>query len=157
MKDMFLDLAKYRIQRAFENKADAELLLKSERLSESVNRIYLANFYGVKSMLATKMQDYNKHQKVLNNFQENFIQTGEVPREYGQIVDHSYRSRDDSDRHEQMQLTRQQAVTLIEESGKFLCFVREYLKQIILSNPRKGGEMPDSLEDCAEINRDSAQ
>ena len=157
MKDMFLDLAKYRIQRAFENKADAELLLKSERLSESVNRIYLANFYGVKSMLATKMKDFNKHQKVLNIFQENFIQTGEVPREYGQIVDRSYRSREDRDRHEQMQLTRQQAVTLIEDSGKFLCFVREYLKQIILSNPRKGGEVPDSLEECAEINRDGVQ
>ncbi|OGF98218.1 MAG: hypothetical protein A3F83_03225 [Candidatus Glassbacteria bacterium RIFCSPLOWO2_12_FULL_58_11] len=157
MKDMFLDLAKYRIQRAFENKADAELLLKNERLSESVNRIYLANFYGVKSLLATKMKDFNKHQKVLNIFQESFILTGEVPREYGQIVDRSYRSRDDSERHEQMQLTRQQAVTLVEESGKFLCFVREYLKQIILSNPRKGGEVPESLEECAELNRNGVQ
>ena len=154
---MFLDLAKYRIQRAFENKADAELLLKNERLSESVNRIYLANFYGVKSLLATKMKDFNKHQKVLNIFQESFILTGEVPREYGQIVDRSYRSRDDSERHEQMQLTRQQAVTLVEESGKFLCFVREYLKQIILSNPRKGGEVPESLEECAELNRNGVQ
>src|SRR4030042_1977375 len=123
MKDIFIDLAKYRIQRAFENKTDAEILLKSDNLSDSVNRIYLANFYAVKSLLATKMKDSTKHQKVLNIFQEAFVQPGEVPREYALIVERSYRSRDDSDRHEQFQLNRQQAESLIAESGKFLCFV----------------------------------
>ena len=151
-EEMFLDLAKYRVQRAFENKADAELLLKSDNISESVNRIFRANFYAVKSLLATKMKDSTKHQKVLNIFHESFVQSGEVPREFGLIVDRSYRSHDDNERHEQLQITRKDAESLIEEAEQFLCFVREYLQQHILNNPRKPVEPVEGENDCAAGN-----
>ena len=150
MKDMFIDLAKYRIQRAFENKGDAEILLKSNNLVDSVNRIFLANYYGVKSLLATKMKDSPKHQQVLRIFQENFIQTGEVPKEYGQIVDKSYRSRDEGERTEQLQISAREAEILLEECERFLSYVREYLKQFILSNPRKSGEAIYGNNECGE-------
>ena len=148
MTEMFLDLAKYRIQRAFENKSDAEILLKSDNVPDSVNRIFQANFYGVKSLLATKMKDSAKRQKVLNMFHENFIQTGEVPKEFGLTVDRSYRSRDDSERHEQLQITHKDAESMIEEADRFLCFVREYLQQHILNDSRKPAPPTDGGKDC---------
>ena len=150
MSEMFLDLAKYRIQRAFENKSDAEILLKSDNVAESANRIFQANFYAVKSLLATKMKDSAKHQKVLNMFHEHFIQTGEVPKEFGLTVDRSYRSRDESERHEQLQITRKDAESMIEEVDRFLCFVREYLQQHILNNSRKPVEPVDGDKNCTD-------
>ncbi|MBW7997308.1 MAG: HEPN domain-containing protein [Candidatus Glassbacteria bacterium] len=137
MKEMFIDLAKYRIQRAFENRTDAILLLKSERINESVNRLYQANYYAVKSLLATRMKDSTKQQRVLHIFQEQFIQTGEIPTEYGQIVDRSYRSRDERERRDQLKLSRQEAESMIGESERFICFVRDYLQQLILASPEK--------------------
>ena len=53
MKDMFIDLAKYRIQKAFENRTDAILLLKSDKVNDSVNRLYKANYFAVKSLSRT--------------------------------------------------------------------------------------------------------
>lgn len=150
MNEIFLDLAKYRIQRAFENKADAEILLKSDNVAESANRIFQANFYAVKSLLATKMKDSAKYQRVLNIFHESFIQTGEVPKDYGLIVDRSYRSRDDSERHEQLQITRKDAESMIEEAERFICFVREYVQQHILNNHRKPVEPVDGENECRD-------
>ena len=149
MKEMFLDLAKYRIQRAFENKGDAEILLKSEKIAESVSRIYQANYYAVKSLLAIKMKDSTKNQIVLQMFSEHFLQNGSVPREYGEIVDRSYRMRDEGDHHREVKLERRDAESLMRDCEKFLCFVREFLKQIILANPRKSGETLEDMEECS--------
>ena len=148
MKDMFIDLAKYRIQRAFENRTDAILLLKSNQVNDSVNRLYQANYYAVKSLLATKMKDSTKQQRVLHIFQEEFVQSGEVPAEYSQIVDRSYRSRDEGERREQLSISTQQAESMIEESEKFICFVRNYLQQIILANPEKASGPVRAGEEC---------
>ena len=137
MKDMFIDLAKYRIQRAFESRADAILLLKSNQVADSVNRLYMANYFAVKSLLATKMKDSKKQQRVLHIFQEEFVQSGEVPVEYSQIVDRSYRGRDEGERRDQLKISQQEARSMIDESEKFICFVRNYLQQIILADPGK--------------------
>ena len=153
MKEMFFDLAKYRVQRAFENKTDAEILLKSDNVAESVNRIFLANFYAVKSLLATKMKDSVKYRKVLNIFQESFVQSGEIPKEFGLTVDRSYRSRGDSEHYEQPQIARKDAESMIEEAERFLCFVREYLQQHIVSNSRKPEEPKDGENDSGGRNK----
>ena len=153
MKDMFIDLAKYRIQRAFENRTDAMLLLKSNRVNDSVNRLYMANYYAVKSLLATKMKDSTKQQRVLHIFQEEFVQTGEIPNEYSQIVDRSYRSRDEGERREQLRVSPEEAGKMVEESEKFICFVRNYLQQIILANPEKASGPVRSGEECDKKKR----
>ncbi|MFH1069404.1 MAG: HEPN domain-containing protein [Candidatus Glassbacteria bacterium] len=150
MQDMFIDLAKYRIQRAIESKADAVLLLKADNLTETANRVYQANYYAVKSLLATRMKDSTKHQRVLNMFQELFVQTGDVPNEYGLIVDRSYHTRDEGDRPDQFQVNREDAARMIGESERFICFVREYLKQLIMANPRKGGDPMEGVDECKE-------
>ena len=150
MKEMFIDLAKYRIQRAFENRTDAILLLKSEQVNDSVNRLYQANYYAVKSLLATKMKDSTKQQRVLHMFQEHFVQTGEVPTEYGLIVERSYRSRDEGEKREHLKISRQEAESMVAESEKFICFVRNYLQQIILANPEKAGSPLRNGENCED-------
>jgi uncharacterized protein (UPF0332 family) len=147
MKDMFIDLAKYRIQRAFENRTDAILLLKSDQVIESVNRLYLANYYAVKSLLATKMKDSTKQRRVLHIFQEHFVQPGDVPAEYSQIVDRSYRSRDEGERRDSNRISPQEAQSMIDESEKFIGFVRNYLQKIILANPEKATEPIKSGEE----------
>ena len=150
MKEMFIDLAKYRIQRAFENRTDAILLLKSEQINESINRIYQANYYAVKSLLATKMKDSTKQQRVLHIFQEEFVQTGEVPAEYSHIVERSYRSRDEGERREQLKHSREEAESMVAESEKFICFVRNFLQQLILANPEKAGPPLKNGGECED-------
>ena len=138
MKEMFLDLAKYRVQRAFETKKDAEILLKSDNLIEAVNRIYYANFYAVKSLLATKMQDFSKHQIVLQTFHNIFVQPGEVPKEYGLIVDKSYRNRDEGERREALPpVSRSEAESMLADCERFLGFARDLLKQVVVDHPNK--------------------
>ncbi|MEA2063520.1 MAG: HEPN domain-containing protein [Gemmatimonadota bacterium] len=142
MKEMFLDLAKYRVQRAFETKADAAILLKSDKLAEAVNRIYYANFYAVKGLLATKMQDSSKHQIVLQTFHSSFVQAGQVPREFGLIIERSNCSRDEGGSHQEHRkpVSRAEADSLIAECEKFLCFAKDFLKTLAANDPGTSGE-----------------
>ncbi|MFC1537522.1 HEPN domain-containing protein [Gemmatimonadota bacterium] len=150
MKEMFLDLAKYRIQRAFETKKDAEILLRSHNLKDAVNRVYYANFYAIKGLLATKMQDSAKHQIVLQTFHNSFVQVGEVPKEYGLIVDRSYRSRDEGDRKEALPtVSRAEAESLLAECERFLCFTRDLLKQLVSNHPQTN-QSPSSVDQDKE-------
>ncbi len=145
MKEMFLDLAKYRIQRAYEQHGDAGLLLRSQHWAEAVNRVYQANFYAIKALLATKMRDASKHQQVLQAFNELFIVSGEIPARYGQIVDRSHRGRDTGERHEALQVSPEDAATMLQDSESFLGFVRDYLKHLAATQPRRS-EQPREQE-----------
>ena len=148
MKEMFLDLAKYRIQRALESKQDAELLLKGDQVRDAVNRIFTANYYAVKSFLATKMVDSTKQQQVLQAFYADFVQAGEIPKEYGQIVEKSYHRCDEGERRENLSnVSREQALELVAECERFIDFAREYIAEQVISDPQKSGQSSGDQQD----------
>ena len=148
MKEMFLDLAKYRLQRAVENKQDAELLLKGEQVRDAVNRIFTANYYAVKSFLATKMVDSTKQKQVLQAFYADFVQAGLIPKEYGQIVEKSYHRCDEGERRDNLNnVSREEADELVAECETFLEFARQYIAEQVISDPQKSGQKSGDQQD----------
>ena len=61
MKQEFIDLAKYRLERARNTLSDAKKYINNATLESTVNRIYYAMFYAVNALLITRRLSSSKH------------------------------------------------------------------------------------------------
>jgi len=80
------DLIKYRLAQARETIEVVDLLIKNDKLSSAVNRIYYGMFY---SLLALALQfnfETSKHQQLIGWFNKDFIRTELIAKEYGRIL-----------------------------------------------------------------------
>lgn len=77
------DYINYRLQKADESFADAELLAKNDRWNAVINRLYYASFYAVIALLLTKGINTTTHDGSRTQFGLYFIKTGLLKRKYG--------------------------------------------------------------------------
>jgi uncharacterized protein (UPF0332 family) len=77
------DYIDYRIQKAYESYADAELLAKNGRWNAVVNRLYYACFYAVIALLLSKDIKSTTHDGGRNQFGLHFLKTGNIDKKYG--------------------------------------------------------------------------
>ena len=89
------DLVQYRLERAAEALADAELLAQEGRNRSSVNRMYYALYYGASALLVIGGHDTSKHTGVRAILNREFVKTGKLSKEagaiYGEIYGHRHR------------------------------------------------------------------
>jgi uncharacterized protein (UPF0332 family) len=91
------DLIKYRLAQARETIEVVDLLIKNDKLSSAVNRIYYGMFY---SLLALALQfnfETSKHQQLIGWFNKDFIRTELIAKEYGRILRDAYENRTSGD------------------------------------------------------------
>jgi uncharacterized protein (UPF0332 family) len=91
------DLIKYRLEQARETIEVVDLLIKNDKLSSAVNRIYYGMFY---SLLALALQfnfETSKHQQLIGWFSKDFIRKELIAKEYGRILRDAYESRTSGD------------------------------------------------------------
>ena len=77
------DYIDYRLQKADESFADAELLAKNGRWNAVVNRLYYACFYAVIALLLSKDIKSTTHDGGRNQFGLHFIKTGIIDKKFG--------------------------------------------------------------------------
>lgn len=73
MKQEFIDLAEYRLERARNTLSDAKKYFEGATLDSTVNRIYYAMFYAVNALLITKGLFSSKHTGVRALFNREFV------------------------------------------------------------------------------------
>ncbi len=77
------DYINYRLQKADESFADAELLAKNGRWNSVVNRLYYASYYAVIALLLSKDLKSTTHDGCRTQFGLNFIKTGIIEKRFG--------------------------------------------------------------------------
>jgi uncharacterized protein (UPF0332 family) len=85
MKHEFIDLARYRLEKAKNTLMDAKKYFGDATLESTVNRIYYAMFYAVNALLITKGLASAKHSGVRAIFNKEFVNKGLVERR-GEIL-----------------------------------------------------------------------
>lgn len=90
-------LIQYRLERAREALEEAEILLKEGHANTFVNRLYYACFYAVSALLLVKGLYSAKHSGVRALFHQNFVKTGIVTIELGQLYDKLFHNRQKGD------------------------------------------------------------
>ena len=87
----------YRMERADEALAEAELLLEHDHPRTAVNRLYYACFYAVSALLLTEGQSATKHSRIRALFDQHWIKSGRLPREAGKLFRRLFEERQRSD------------------------------------------------------------
>ena len=97
MKKESIDLAKYRLEKAKNTFLDAKKYIKDATLDSTVNRIYYAMFYAVNALLITKGLFSSKHSGVRSIFNQKFIKTGLIDKDFGKFYSNMFDNRQEGD------------------------------------------------------------
>jgi len=91
------ELAQYRLSRARQALAEADVLVSANQWNGALNRIYYAAFYAARALLALKRIDSSRHSGVIALLQEHFVRTGAVPSEVARVLPQAFARRQRSD------------------------------------------------------------
>jgi uncharacterized protein (UPF0332 family) len=91
------DLIKYRLKRADETYEEALLMKKANHWNACANRLYYACFYAVIALLEKHGYTSSKHSGVKSIFNKNFVKTGLISKEQGELYNNLFDSRQEGD------------------------------------------------------------
>ena len=87
------DLIKYRLEQARETIEVVDLLLKNDKFSTAVNRIYYGMFCSILALAFQNNYETSKHQQLIGWFNKEFIRTGLIEKDYGRMLRDAYENR----------------------------------------------------------------
>ncbi|MDR3611343.1 MAG: HEPN domain-containing protein [Ignavibacteriaceae bacterium] len=117
------DYIQYKRDRAFEALDDIKKMLDNKMLSAAMNRVYYAGFYIVGALLLLDGFSTSKHRQLIGYFNKEYIKTGKVPVDVGEILDESYNRRVASDYHDFVYLTKTQVEEFFSQMKDFVGFI----------------------------------
>jgi uncharacterized protein (UPF0332 family) len=97
MKEETRTLVLYRLARAHEAIEEASILLERGHTNTFVNRLYYACFYAVSALLLLKGLSSAKHSGIRSLFHKNFVKTGLIDNQSGQLYDKLFDNRQKGD------------------------------------------------------------
>ncbi|CUS77313.1 hypothetical protein JGI7_02118 [Candidatus Kryptonium thompsonii] len=131
MKKEFIDLAKYRLEKAKNTLSDAKKYFESATLESTVNRIYYAMFYAVNALLISKGLSSSKHSGVRALFNREFVKAGIVKKELGEFFSEMYDRRQKGDYEDFVQFQKEDVKLWLERAEKFIEEISEVTLKII--------------------------
>lgn len=121
-------LCKYRMQSAKESLEVARECYENAHYKDSINRSYYAAFYAIKAVLALEGKDFKRHKDVVAYFNQIYVATGEVPREYGRNLAQLQQKREKSDYDDFYIASMEEANGQLEKAKSLVACVQKYLE-----------------------------
>ncbi len=116
---------RYRLDRAAEALAEAQLLLAHGHTRTAMNRLYFACFYAVSALLLTEGHSAPKHSGIRALFDQHWIKTGRLPRESGKLFRRLFEERQRSDYLDLAAYTPAEVAALMEQVPPFIDSIRQ--------------------------------
>ena len=120
MKEETRTLITYRLERARESLEEANILLERGYGNTFVNRLYYACFYAVSALLLTKGLSSAKHSGIRSLFHQNFVKSGLVKTELGQLYDMLFDNRQKGDYADLVRFDPNEVCDWYEEAQEFV-------------------------------------
>lgn len=127
----FRDLSRYRIEMAESKISAAEVLIKQGMYADAVSRIYYGIFHAARAMLALKGLDSKKHSGIISLFNQHFVKTGLLPKEFGRIIKNAKDLREESDYNEFYLVSIRDAEELLKDGTIFILGVKKRIQEIL--------------------------
>jgi uncharacterized protein len=121
-------LVRYRMRRANEAIAEAELLAGSGHWNTSVNRLYYACFYAASALLLRHGRFASRHSGVLSQFNQEFVKMSSVDREVAKIYQLLFDSRQEADYLDLVEFQEHQVRPWIDDARRFVQSVEALLR-----------------------------
>jgi len=122
-----IDLAKYRIQKAWNCLVESKNDINEGSYESSANRSYYAMFHAIRALLALDSLDYKKHSSVISRFRELYIKTSILSVEMSDAISNAFNVRGNADyadffiiSKEEVRAQLEQAVKFVDEAAKYI-------------------------------------
>jgi uncharacterized protein (UPF0332 family) len=129
MKEETLALVNYRFERAHESLEEAKILLEQGHANTFVNRLYYACFYAVSGLLLTRGLSSAKHSGIRSIFHQNFVKTGLVNPELGQLYDKLFDNRQKGDYADLVRFDLNEVRSWYDDARKFVETIESIVKK----------------------------
>ena len=129
-KERTADLVKYRLQNSKEKLGSAKILLENSKFKDSISRSYYAMFTAARALLATKHLDSSKHSGVISLFNQHFVRTGVVARDFGRILMKGKDLRQDGDYKDFVETSIEEAQDQYSDAEKFIEQLEDILTKL---------------------------
>jgi uncharacterized protein (UPF0332 family) len=131
MKKEFIDLAKYRLEKAKNTLSDAKKFIKDATPESTVNRIYYAMYYAVNALLISKGLSSSKHSGIRALFNKEFVNKGLVEKELGRFYSEMFDNRQEGDYKDFVVFEKEDVGIWLEKATKFVSVVDKLTTKII--------------------------
>ena len=129
MREEIRTLIIYRLERAHESLEEAKILLEQSHANTFINRLYYACFYAVSALLLTKGLSSAKHSGTRSLFHQNFVKSGVVDIELGQLYDRLFDNRQKGDYADLIRFDPDSVRPWYEETQKFIETIENIIKK----------------------------
>ena len=131
MEKRQLDLSNYRLEKAKGDLETAELNLKNNKLSQSINRSYYSMFHAARALLALDKFDSKKHTGVISFFNQHYVKPAKIEIEFSRMLFDAFEIRNESDYNDFYIAVREDAQSQLENAKKFLKRIQEYIETVV--------------------------
>jgi uncharacterized protein (UPF0332 family) len=131
MKQEFIELARYRLEKARNTLSDARQYLQGATLESTVNRIYYALFYAVNALLITKGLSSSKHSGVRSLFNKEFVSKGLIEKQLGKFYTDMFDTRQAGDYKDFVSFKKEDVEIWLSQAEQFIEKVQEETMKII--------------------------
>lgn len=114
------NLIEYRLNQAKDSEETAAFLVEKGKLPTAVNRIYYAVFYCLLALALKYEFETSKHLQLLGWFNKNFIASGLIEQEYGEIARKCYEYRRAADYDAYVILEKEDIKELLFKMNQFI-------------------------------------
>lgn len=126
-----LELAQYRLQKAYDHLKSAEILLDTGMYNDSLGRSYYAMFNATRSLLALKQLDSKKHSGVISLFNQHFVKTGIIDRTAGRDLNKARVRRESSDYADFYLVSKEESYIQLETAKRFVKTIKSALDNVM--------------------------
>ncbi len=131
MKQEFIDLAKYRLDKSRNTLSDAKKFVDEATLESVVNRIYYAIFYAVNALLITKQLSSSKHSGVRAFFNREFVNKGLVEKNFGEFYSDMFDRRQKGDYKDFVEFEKEDVELWLNRADDFINKIEKLTMEII--------------------------
>lgn len=114
------DLARYRLERAYETLEEARIMAESNHWNTCVNRLYYACFYAVSALLVLHNLSSSRHSGVRALFNREFVNTGQFPNELAGFYNKLFELRQQSDYEDYYEAHPDEAHAWLPKAEQFI-------------------------------------
>ena len=129
-KDDKKDLAAYRLDKAEAFLNDSRTLLDASSYGSSANRSYYAMLSAARSLLILRGISADTHEGVKTMLSREFIKTGLLPREMGEVFRSLQARREDSDYGDYVEISEEEARDSMAKAARFVSEVKRLSRTV---------------------------
>jgi len=124
-----LEMIKYRRHKSYETLDEVSKILDLELIPLAMNRVYYAGFYIISALSLIDNFSTSKHMQLIGYFNKNYVSTGKIKLEIGNILGITFSKRNSVDYHDFTLITKSEVIQYFELMKKFVAEVDSLIEE----------------------------